>query len=72
MINIVNRFSLHTEIYMKTLIIILSIANDEHNISSLYQKETIAIYCTFLYKFYKKVLTLFFFIVCYDTIVFLY
>jgi hypothetical protein len=27
------------------------------NITSLYQKETIVIYCTFLYKFYKKVLT---------------
>ncbi len=26
-------------------------------INSLYQKETIDVYCTFLYNFYKKVLT---------------
>jgi hypothetical protein len=40
------------------------------HITSLYQKETIVIYCTFLYKFYKKVLTTHrcsFFIIRYHT-----
>jgi hypothetical protein len=36
---------------MKTLLIILSITR-------LFQKETRVIYYTFLYKFYKKVLTI--------------
>jgi hypothetical protein len=29
-----------------------------YTITSLYQKETIVIYYTFLYKFYKKMLTI--------------